>query len=64
MSTFNILCLHGCNQNEAMFKSILNTFTDTICKKDKNFSFHFLQAKYEHPNGGFTWYKKPLEVKK
>jgi len=59
---YNVLCLHGCCQNAKMFTDLLNNFTK-LCKNDK-IKFYFMQGKYEHPAGGYTWYNKPLEVEK
>ena len=32
-------------------------------EKQYNLKFHFMEAQYDHPNGGKTWYNKPLDVK-
>jgi len=60
--TFNILCLHGCNQTKEMFESIMKNFVN-ICSKDSRFSVTFIEADYVHPDGGYTWYHVPLVVK-
>jgi len=62
--TYNILCLHGCCQNQDMLQSLLKNFIN-ICDKDKEhqFNFYYVQAEYQHPDGGFTWYNIPLVVK-
>lgn len=57
----NVLCLHGCNQTQAMFESILKNFMK-LGEKQYNLKFHFTEAKYDHPLGGKTWYNKPLNV--
>lgn len=59
---YNVLCLHGCSQTKDMFISLLSGFVK-ICKNDK-IKFFFMQAKYDHPDGNYTWYNKPLEVDK
>ncbi len=59
MAKVNVLCLHGCCQDTKMFQSILKT----LIKKGKNtVNFHFLQAPYEHSDGGYTWTNPPLVV--
>ena len=60
--TFNILCLHGCNQTKEMFESVMKNFVN-IVSKDPRFSVTFIQADYVHPDGGYTWYHLPLVVK-
>jgi predicted esterase len=66
MSKINILCLHGCNQTKDMFGSILKAFMELASTYEKNksikFNWHFVEAKYDHPFGGKTWYNKPLDV--
>lgn len=63
LPTFRILCLHGCCQTSEMCKSVLKNFIE-ICNKDKSakFEFYFMEGKYVHPDGGKTWYNKPLVV--
>ena len=61
-NTFNILCLHGCNQTKEMFESVMKNFVN-IVSKDPKFSVTFIQADYLHPDGGYTWYHVPLVVK-
>jgi predicted esterase len=65
---FNVLCLHGCNQTKEMFESILKPLIEIATKYGKDnkitINFHFIEAKYDHPAGGKTWYKRPLEVEK
>lgn len=56
-----VLCLHGCNQTEEMFRSILKNMMK-IGVKSHNLEFHFIQAEYPHSNGGWTWYSKELQV--
>lgn len=62
----NILCLHGCNQTKDMFSSILKPLMEisTTYAKNKKLevNWHFIEAKYDHPQGGKTWYNKPLDV--
>jgi len=59
----NVLCLHGCNQTEEMFRGLLKQFIK-LGEKQYNLKFHFTEAKYDHPIGGKTWYNRPLEVEK
>lgn len=62
----NILVLHGCNQTESMCRSIFKPFielAETYAKKANiTIKWHFIEAKYAHPDGGKTWYSKPLVV--
>jgi len=60
-------CLHGCCQNNEMFKSCLKNMLSIASKENKKagydkFTFHFLEADYDHPDGGKTWYSKVLDV--
>ncbi len=57
----NVLCLHGCNQTESMFKDLMKNFIK-LGEKQYNIKFHFTEAKYDHPLGNKTWYKTPLHV--
>ena len=57
----NVLCLHGCNQTEAMFKDLLRNYI-RLGEKQYGLMFHFMEAKFDHPLGGKTWYKRPLNV--
>ena len=57
----NVLCLHGCNQTEAMFRDLLKNYI-RLGEKQYSLKFHFMEAKYDHPLGGKTWYKRPLDV--
>lgn len=57
----NVLCLHGCNQNEEMFKSLLKIYIK-LGEKQYNLKFHFTEALYDHPLKGKTWYNKALDV--
>jgi predicted esterase len=57
----NVLCLHGCNQTQEMFEGLMKNFV-RLGEKQYNLKFFFTEAKYDHPNGGKTWYKRPLEV--
>lgn len=57
----NVLCLHGCNQDLAMFKSIMRDFMKI--GEQNGCKFFFTEAKYDHPLGLKTWYKVPLNVK-
>ena len=56
----NVLCLHGCNQTQEMFKRLMKNYIRL--GKQYNLNFYFTEAKYEHPIGGKTWYKTPLNV--
>ena len=58
----NVLCLHGCNQSEGMFRELMKNYV-RLGEKQYNLKFHFMEAQYNHPNGGKTWYNKPLDVK-
>ena len=62
MASYNILCLHGCNQTKEMFESVMKNFVN-IVSKDPKFFVTFIQADYLHPDGGYTWYHVPLVVK-
>lgn len=57
----NVLCLHGCNQTETMFRDLMKNFIK-LGEKQYGIKFHFTEAKYDHPLGGKTWYKVPLHV--
>jgi predicted esterase len=57
----NVLCLHGCNQTQEMFEGLLKHYI-RLGEKQYNLKFHFTEAKYDHPLGGKTWYKTPLNV--
>lgn len=59
----NVLCLHGCNQTQEMFQRLLKNYI-RLGEKQYDLKFHFIEAKYDHPNGGKTWYNKPLDVEK
>ncbi len=61
--TVHVLCLHGCNQTVEMFQSILKDWIK-IGGNSHGLVFHFLEAAYDHPDGGKTWYCRPLEVDK
>jgi predicted esterase len=62
----NVLMLHGCNQNEQMFRDLMKTFMEignaSAKKKNIVLNWHFIQAKYPHSLGNFTWYHKELDV--
>ena len=58
MDKVNVLCLHGCCQNEKMFRSLLKS----LIKKGRGVSFHFLEGPFDHPDGGKTWTDPPLKV--
>lgn len=57
----NVLCLHGCNQTAKMFEELLRNYIK-LGEKQYDLKFHFTEAKYDHPDGGKTWYNKPLNV--
>lgn len=59
--TINVLCLHGCNQTQSMFESLMKNFI-RLGEKQYNLKFFFTEGKYDHPLGGKTWYNKPLNV--
>ena len=61
MDKINVLCLHGCNQTQEMFKRLLKNYIK-FGEKQYGLKFHFTEAKYDHPDGGKTWYNKPLNV--
>ena len=58
----NVLCLHGCNQTEGMFRDLMKNYI-RLGEKQYGLKFHFMEGQYDHPNGGKTWYNKPLDVK-
>lgn len=66
--TINILCLHGCNQTQEMFERLtkqMREIATTFCKsKNCDMKWHFMEAQYEHSNGGKTWYNIELDVSK
>ena len=53
-------CLHGCNQTASMFQNLLKQFNEKAGKS--NIRLVFLEAQYDHPLGGKTWYSIPLDV--
>lgn len=57
----NILCLHGCHQTLESFKNV-SVMQELIRFGNKEkINFHFIEGKYDHPNGGGkTWYHIPL----
>ncbi len=59
----NVLCLHGCCQDAKIFKSLLKNYIK-FGERDNNLKFHFIEAQYNHPDGGKTWYNRPLDVSK
>jgi predicted esterase len=59
MSDINILCLHGCRQDQKMLAGLLKDFT-AIAKKEGISSVNFHEAKYDAVGGGKTWYSTPL----
>lgn len=61
MSTVNVLCLHGCNQTQEMFEGLMKNYV-RLGEKQYNLKFLFTEAKYDHPLGGKTWYKRALDV--
>lgn len=58
----NVLCLHGCNQTQSMFEGFMKNIVK-MGEKQHNLNFIFTEAEHDHPNGGKTWYNKPLDVK-
>lgn len=56
----NVLCLHGCNQTQSAFEGYMKNFIKL--GKQYNLNMNFIEAKYDHPIGGKTWYHKPLVV--
>lgn len=58
--TINVLCLHGCCQTAAMFKDILKHLERIGAQQD--LKFFYLEANFDHPNGGKTWFYPPLNV--
>lgn len=61
MSVINVLCFHGCCQTQASFQKYLKTYVK-LGEQQYGLKFHFTEAKYDHPDGGKTWYNKPLVV--
>ncbi len=57
----NVLCLHGCNQTEEVFRGLLRHFIK-LGEKQYNLKFHFIEAKYDCLQGGKTWYNRQLDV--
>lgn len=57
----NVLCLHGCTQHAAMCQRLMKYYIK-IGEKDDNIKYHWIEAMYDHPDGGKTWYAKPLVV--
>ena len=58
--SINVLCLHGCSQTQAFFQQLLKTYIRL--GKQYDLTFHFMEAKYDHFDGGKTWYHIPLYV--
>lgn len=56
----NVLCLHGCCQNQEIMKDLMKNFIKIGEKYDLN--FFFTEAKYDHPIEGKTWYKRLINV--
>ncbi len=61
MAPINVLCLHGCCQTQEIFEKLMKTYI-RLGEKQYNLKFHFTEAKYDHPDGGKTWYNRPLVV--
>ncbi len=57
----HMLCLHGCNQTEEAFKSYMKQMVKIASQY--NIQCHFVEAMYDHPLGGKTWFAKPLDLK-
>lgn len=57
----NVLCLHGCCQTKDVFKQILKNYIK-LGEKQYNLKFHFIEAKYDHPDNGKTWFEEVLIV--
>jgi predicted esterase len=58
--SIKVLALHGSSQTAKMFENILQDMIRIATQKQVHFSF--LEAKYDHPLGGKSWYSKPLNV--
>lgn len=56
----HMLCLHGCNQTQSAFESYMKQFVKIALQH--NIKCHFLEGMYDHPKGGKTWFKKPLDL--
>jgi predicted esterase len=55
-----VLCLHGCNQDGPMFERLLKDYIKIGAKLDVELIMS--EANHVHPNGGKTWFSKPLDV--
>lgn len=55
-----VLCLHGCNQSEEMFRSLIKGWKKI--PEQNGLELHYLQAHRSHHLGGYTWYEKDLDV--
>lgn len=55
-----VLCLHGCNQSEAMFQSLLKGWKKILAQH--NLELHYIQGAREHHLGNYTWYEEDLDV--
>lgn len=58
-----VLVLHGCCQSIARVQEVMTKF----CKLHKigvqaGLEFHFIEARFDHPDGGKTWASIPLNV--
>jgi pimeloyl-ACP methyl ester carboxylesterase len=56
-----VLCLHGCIQSAEAFRRYLK---GNLIKMGQKYGirFEFIDAPFEHPNGGRTWTDPPLDV--
>lgn len=59
--TVNVLCLHGCCQTKDILEKIMKEYI-RLGEKQYNLKYYFAEAKYNHPDGGKTWYSKPLII--
>lgn len=55
-----VLCLHGCNQSEAMLRSLLKGWKKIPAQH--NLELHYIQGAREHHLGNYTWYEEDLDV--
>ena len=56
-----VLCLHGCNQTKESFQNYMKHIVK-MGEIKHNLEFIFIDAKYDHPKGGKTWYNQPLNI--
>jgi hypothetical protein len=59
MEKKNILCLHGCCQNNDIFNKLLK---DHIKLSQDKINYYFYEGKYNHSRCGKTWFQPEIEL--